>query len=390
MLWRLPVCLLVVALASAEPVPDIFGYLPPGEGSDPTPAVCLPAVTSVSYVNRIQTSVVVRTINQVDTQYRTTTVIQRQVVPTTNYITRVVTQAQIQTSIIQSTNVQFRDRVVDQTIPSPNIVRTQFVTSTRVVPQVSYVTREQVQTNVVPVEVTRTQFRTVEQTNINFQTQQVQRTNVVTITGRPVVQTRLQTLVQTSVVQRQQPAQTRFITSTQVQQVVNTRTVQGPNQIRTSVVNRQQVIPTTITSRRVDNRFVTNTNFVTRTNTRYQTNLQTQVVQSEVVSTRVVQNTIFSTRYTTLVQPVERVQTTTVYRTVQPNPVLVTREQISTSVLQIQGANRIVDREVVQTQQRQQIVYSTVFRPEQVTVTRTVTTSSCGYNYDAPAVPFNF
>merc|ERR1711862_231817 len=60
----------------------------------------------------------------------------------------------------------------------------------------------------------------------------------------------------TSVVQRQLPARTSFITSTQVQQVVNTRTIQGPNQFRTSTVQRQQVVPTTIVSREFDNQFV--------------------------------------------------------------------------------------------------------------------------------------
>lgn len=387
-MWRLPVCMLLVAFVSAEPQ-EGYDYLPP-RPSNPTSVVCNPVVTSTAYTTRIQSSVVRQTVNQINTIFRTTTAVQRQVVPTTIFSTRVVQQPQFSTSIIQSTAVQFRDRVVDQRVPSPNIVRTQYVTSTRVVPQVSYVTRERVQTQVVPVEVVRTAVQTVERTNINTQTQQVQRTSAVTVTGRDVVQTRVQTVRQTSVVQRQLPAQTRVITSTRIEQAVNTRTVQGPNQVRTSVVQRQQVVPTTLVSRRVDNQFVTRTSVVTRANTRYQTNYQTQVVPQEVVSTRVVPTTIFTTRFVTQAQPVERVQTQTQYRTVTPNPVVETRRVTQTSVAQVQGEARVINREVVQTQQRQQIVYQTVNRAEVATVTTTVTETCSGYNYDAPATPFIF
>ncbi|CAL4121613.1 unnamed protein product [Meganyctiphanes norvegica] len=386
-MWRLPVCILLLALASAEPQ-EGFEYLPP-RPSGPDPVVCERPVTSVAYTTRVQTSVAVRTSNQVDTVFRTTTLVQREVVPTTIYRTRVVTQPRIDTSVIQSTDVQFRDRVVDQTLPGANIVSTRYETTYRVVPEVSYVTREQVRTTVVPVEITRTVVSTVERINYNYQTQQVQRTNVVTVTGRDVVQTRVQTIRQTSVVQSQPPARTNFITSTRVQQVVNTRTVQGPNQYRTSVVNRQQVIPTTIVSQRVDNRFVTRTNAVTRTSVRYQTNYQTSVVPQEVVSTRIVPTTIYTTRFVTQPQPVTRVETRVVYRTVTPAAVFQTREVTQTSVEQVRGADRVINRDFVQTQQRQQVVYQTVNRPEATTVTRTITSSCSGYNYDAPKIPFN-
>jgi len=387
-MWRLTACLLLVALSSAEPQ-EGFDYLPPAD-SGPSTLICNPVVTSYAYDNRVRTSVVVQYSNQVSTLLRTTTIVQRQVVPTTIYSTRVVQQPQYSTSIIQSTAVQFITRVIDQTVRQPAIVRTQYVTSTSVVPQVSYVTREQVQTRVVPVEVANTVVQTVERTNVNYQTQQVQRTREVTVTGRDVVQTRVQTVRQTSVVQRQQPAQTRVITSTRVQQVVNTRTVQGPNQVRTSVVQRQQVVPTTIVSNRFDSRFVTRTSVVTRTDVRYQTNYQTQVVPREVVSTRVVPTTIFTTQFVTRAQPVQRVTTLTQYRTVTPNPVVETRQVIQTSVRQVQGENRFINRDVVQTQVRQSVVYQTINRAQVATVTKTVTSTCSGYNYDAPKTPFVF
>ncbi|ROT69548.1 hypothetical protein C7M84_012242 [Penaeus vannamei] len=239
------------------------------------------------------------------------------------------------------------NRFVTQTVPSPPVVQTRFVTSTRVVPQVNYVTRTQVQTQVVPVEVTSTQVRTIIQPLTNYQTQERQATRVVTVPGRDVVQTRVQTVVQTSIVRSQQPAITRFVTSTRVQQVV------------------------------------------TRTNIATQTRILTQVVPQEVVRTQVVPTTIYTTLFETRVQPFTRVQTVVRTQYVTPVPVVQTRQEVRTSVVQVPGQDRVVNREVVQTQQRQQVVYRTVNQPRQVTVTQTVT-SSCGYNYDAPAVPFNF
>merc|ERR1739838_46607 len=116
----------------------------------------------------------------------------------------------------------------------------------------------------------------------------------------------------------------------------------------------------------------------------------TQVVPQEVVSTRVVPTTIYTTQFVTQAQPVQRVTTRTQYRTVTPNPVVETRQVIQTSVRQVQGENRIINRDVVQTQQRQQVVYQTVNRAQVTTVTQTITSTCTGYNYDAPKTPFVF
>merc|ERR1712106_287168 len=156
------------------------------------------------------------------------------------------------------------------------------------------------------------------------------------------------------------------------------------------VIQRQQVVPTTIVSNRFDNRFVTRTSVVTRTDVRYQTNYQTQVVPREVVSTRVVPTTIFTTQFVTRAQPVQRVTTLTQYRTFTPNPVVETRQVIQTSVRQVQGENRFINSDVVQTQVRQSVVYQTINRAQVATVTKTFTSTCSGYNYDAPKTPFVF
>ncbi|KAK3858100.1 hypothetical protein Pcinc_035683 [Petrolisthes cinctipes] len=107
-MWHLTATLLVLGLASASPQ---GGYLPPRPSC--------PTVTSVVYDTRVQTSVAVQTQNRVDTQYVTTTLVRQQVVPTTIYNTRVTTRVQYQTSVIQQTSVRAIDRVVTQTVPSP-------------------------------------------------------------------------------------------------------------------------------------------------------------------------------------------------------------------------------------------------------------------------------
>jgi len=386
-MWRLTATLLLLALASAEP--QGYNYEEPDNQYLP-PAKCkLAPVTSVVYNTQLQTSVRLQTVNQVNTQYRTTTIVRQQVVPTTLFQTRVQTQVQYQTSVVQQTTVRAVDRFVTQTVPSPPVVQTRFVTSTRVVPQVNYVTRTQVQTQVVPVEVTSTQVRTIIQPLTNYQTQERQATRVVTVPGRDVVQTRVQTVVQTSIVRSQQPAITRFVTSTRVQQVVQTSVVRGQDVVRTTVAQRQQVIPFTSVNTRYENVVATRQQVVTRTNIATQTRILTQVVPQEVVRTQVVPTTIYTTLFETRVQPFTRVQTVVRTQYVTPVPVVQTRQEVRTSVVQVPGQDRVVNREVVQTQQRQQVVYRTVNQPRQVTVTQTVT-SSCGYNYDAPAVPFNF
>nr|XP_027222555.1 uncharacterized protein LOC113814702 [Penaeus vannamei] len=346
-MWRLTATLLLLALASAEP--QGYNYEEPDNQYLP-PAKCkLAPVTSVVYNTQLQTSVRLQTVNQVNTQYRTTTIVRQQVVPTTLFQTRVQTQVQYQTSVVQQTTVRAVDRFVTQTVPSPPVVQTRFVTSTRVVPQVNYVTRTQA------VTLYKLVFR----------------------------------LCQTSIVRSQQPAITRFVTSTRVQQVVQTSVVRGQDVVRTTVAQRQQVIPFTSVNTRYENVVATRQQVVTRTNIATQTRILTQVVPQEVVRTQVVPTTIYTTLFETRVQPFTRVQTVVRTQYVTPVPVVQTRQEVRTSVVQVPGQDRVVNREVVQTQQRQQVVYRTVNQPRQVTVTQTVT-SSCGYNYDAPSVPFIF
>merc|ERR1712198_91990 len=395
-MWQLPVYFLLVALASAEklgynyPEPQ-NGYLPPSP-SNPGSVVCQPAVTSVSYINQIQTSVSLRTVNQVNTQFLTTTVFKREVVPTTLYQTRVQTQVQYQTSVVQNTQVQYRDRVIQQNIPGPNIVRTQYTTLTRVVPEVSYVTRENVRTQVVPVEITRTAVQTIERTNVQYNTQNREQTYVVTLPAQEVVRAQVQNVVQTSIVKRQEPAQTRIISSTRIQQVVNTRSIQAQDRIETRIVQKKEVVPTTIVSQRIDNSVVYRTNVFTKTNVRTQTSVRTQIVPQNIVSTRLVPTTVYSTRLQKVAQPVTRVETRIVTQTVAANPVVQTRQVTQTSVVQVRGQNRLINREVLQTRQQQQIIYQTVNRVQEITVTQTITATcgKSGYNYDAPAKPFNF
>jgi len=388
-MWRLPVCLLLVALASADKLG--YNYPEPQNGYLP-PVACKPAVTSVSYINQIQTSVSLRTVNQINTQFLTSTVIKRQVVPTTLFRTQIQKQIKYQTSIVQNTQVQYNDRVVQQNIPGPNIVRTQYVTSTRVVPEVRYVTKENVLRQVVPVEVTRTAVQTVERTNTNYKTLNREQTYVVTLPAQEFFRTQVQTAYQTSIVQRQEPAQTRVVSSTNIKQVVNTRSIQAPDQIETSIVQRKQVITTTLVAQRTDNSVVYRTNVITQTNVRTQTLQRTQIVPKNVVSTRLVQTTVYSTRIQKVAQPVTRVETSVAIQTMKGYPVVKTRQVTQTSVVQVRGKNRVIDQEVLQTRQQQRIVYQTVNRAEEITVTKTVTApcSKAGYNYDAPAIKFNF
>jgi len=395
-MWRLPVCLLLVALASAEklgynyPEPQ-NDYLPPSP-SNPGSVVCQPAVTSVSYINQIQTSVALRTVNQINTQYLTTTVFKREVVPTTVFRTRVQTQVQYKTSVVQTTQVQYNDRVVKFNIPGPNIVRTQYITLTRVVPEVRYVTKENVRTQIVPVEVTRTAREIIEKTNVNYKTQNLEQTYVVTLPAEVVVRTLTQTAFQTSIVQRQEPAQTRILSSTRIEQVVNTRSVQAPDQIETTIVQRNVVIPTTLISLHTDNSVLYKTNVFTQTNVRTQTLVRTQIVPKNIVSTRLVPTTVYSIRLEKVAQPVTRVETRIVTQKVVPNPVIQTRMVTQNSVVQVQGESRVIDHEVIQTRQQNKVVYQTINRAEDITVTETITEpcSKAGYNYDAPAKPFNF
>merc|ERR1711872_171692 len=137
-MWRLA-SLLLLALASAEPQ---YGYLPPS----PTEQECRVApvtsvINTVSIVNRQQV------VNVVNTQFATA--LRTQVVPTTVYRTQVQTNVQYQTSIVQQASIRNVNRVVTQTLPAQVQVQTQYVTSTQVVPQISYVVQTQVQTRVV-------------------------------------------------------------------------------------------------------------------------------------------------------------------------------------------------------------------------------------------------
>ncbi|KAK8402899.1 hypothetical protein O3P69_000882 [Scylla paramamosain] len=363
-MWRLTATLLLASLASASPRAG-FGYLPPKRDCE--------TVTSVVYDTSVQTSVVVQTVNQVDTRYVKTTVHIQQVVPTTLYRTQVQTQIQYQTSVIHQTTVRYVDRVVTQTVTSPPRQEVRYITTTRVVPQVRYVTQTQVQTQVVPVEVTRTQIQTVVQPVVNYQTQVVQQTRYATVPGPTTVRTRVQTVVQTSLVRQQQPANTRYVTSTSVRQVVQTSVVRGQDVIRTSVVQRQQVIPsppsTPVTKML--------TPPASRSSPAPTSSLRLKLLRRS-----------FLKRWCS---PSPRVQTVVQTQYVTPYPVYQTREVTRTSVVQVSGPDRVITQQVVQTQQQQSIVYQTVNRPQQVTVTTTVT-GTCGqtgYNYDPPAVPFN-
>ncbi|XP_064078161.1 mucin-3B-like isoform X2 [Macrobrachium nipponense] len=379
-MWYLTVSLLLLALASASPQ---GGYLPP-----PRPGTC-PPVTSLVYDTRIQTSYVVQTINNANTQYVTTTILQTQVVPTTIFSTRVETRPQIQTSVVQQTSVFFNNRVITQTVPSPPVQQTRYITTTRVVPQLSYVTQTQVQTQVVPVEVTSTQIQTINQPVTNYRTEFRQETRVVTIPGQDVVRTRVQTVVQTSIIRSQAPGNTRYITSTQVQEQVQTTAVRGQDVILTRTVPRTQVIPYTTVNTRFENAVATREQIVTSTNVQIQTVVQTQFVTQEVVRTQAIPTTIYTTRFETRVQPFTEVQTvyTTQYNT--PSAVVQTREETRTSVVQIPGRDQIITSQVVQTQQQQQVIYQTVNNNQQLTVTRTVTgtCSQAGYNYNTPSNP---
>jgi hypothetical protein len=378
-----------VALASA----DKLGYSYPEPQNDYLPPVaCQPAVTSVSYINQIQTSVALRTVNQVNTQFLTTTVFKRQVVPTTLFRTQIQKQIQYQTSVVQNTQVQYNDRVVVRNVPGPNIVKTNYITLTRVVPEVQYVTRENVLRQVVPVEVTRTTVQTVERTNINYKTLNREQTSIVTLPAPEVVLTQIKDVFQTSIVQRQEPAQTRVVSSTRIEQVVNTRSIQAADQIETSIIQKKQVMPTTIVSKRIDNTVVYKTNVFTQTSIRFQIEVRTQIVPQNIVSTRLVKSTVYSTRIQKVAQPVTRVETSVDIQTMTGYPVVQTRQVTQTSLVQVQGQNRVVNSEVLQTRVQQQIVYKTVNKAEEIIVTETITApcSKAGYNYDAPAIKFNF
>jgi len=388
-MWRLPVCLLLVALASAEklgynyPEPQ-NGYLPPVE--------CQPAVTSVAYINNIQTSVSVRTVNQVNTQFLTTTFVKQEVVPTTIFQTRVQTQVQYQIKVVQNTQVQYNERLVEKKIPGPNIVRTQYTTFTRVVPDVSYVTREIIRTQIVPIEVTNTAVQTLARTNINYNTQRIQQTYVVTLPAQEILRTLTQTAYQTSIVQRQEPAQTRIISSTRVEQVVNTRSVQAPDQIETTIVMKRNVIPTTIVNKRIDTSIVYKTNVFTQTSVRTQIQLRTQIIPKVIESTRLVPTTIYNTRVEKVAKPVTRVDTRIVKQTVRAEPVVQIREVTQTSLAEVRGENIVINSEIIQTRQQERIVYATVNRAEEISITQTITApcAKTGYNYDAPSNQLTF
>merc|ERR1711872_55712 len=213
-MWRLA-SLLLLALASAEPQ---YGYLPPS----PTEQECRVApvtsvINTVSIVNRQQV------VNVVNTQFATA--LRTQVVPTTVYRTQVQTNVQYQTSIVQQASIRNVNRVV---------------------PQTSYVVQTQVQTRAVPVERVQTQVVTVDNPVVQYQTQLAYATRVVTNKAPDVLQTRVQTLVQTARFTSQLPAFTRQVINTRVQQVV-----------QTSVVQRQQVIPFTAVNTRFVNSVVT-------------------------------------------------------------------------------------------------------------------------------------
>lgn len=379
-MWRLTASLLVLALTSASPQ---GGYLPPARNP-----VC-PAVTSVVYNTRIQSSYVVQTVNQINTQYITTTFVQRQVIPTTSFQTRVQTRAQYQTSIVQQTTTRLINRVVTQTIPSPPREEIRYVTTTQVVPQVNYITQTQVRTQVVPVDFTRTQIQTAFQPIVNYQTQVNRETQTVTIPGQDVLQTRVQTIYQTSVRHNTLPDDTVYVTSTQIRQDVQTQVIQGQNVVRTKVVQRERIIPFTERHTRYESAIAQRLQVVTRTMTNTQTQIQTQYVPQEVLQTQIAYNTIYTTLFQTSIRPMTRVQTVIRTQYVTPAPVIQTRQQILTSVVQVPGQDQIVNRQIVQTQHKQQIVYRTVIQPQQVTVTQTVTgvCAQSGYNYNAPSNP---
>jgi len=375
-MWRLA-SLLLLALASAEPQ---YGYLPPS----PTEQECRVApvtsvINTVSIINRQQV------VNVVNTQFATA--LRTQVVPTTVYRTQVQTNVQYQTSIVQQASIRNVNRVVTQTLPAQAVVQTQYVTSTRVVPQVSYVVQTQVQTRAVPVERVQTQVVTVDNPVVQYQTQLAYATRVVTNRAPDVVQTRVQTLVQTARFTSQLPAFTRQVVNTRVQQVVQTSVVYGQDVLQTSVVQRQQVIPFTAVNTRFVNSVVTSQQVVARTNVQTQTRVVTQVVPSEVV--RSVTNVVYRTTYQSRFEPVQVVQTVVSTQYVTGAPQVRTQQAFATSVVQVPGQQRVFTQEVVNTQVQQQVVYRTVAQPRQVVVTQTVR-ATCGYNYDTPATPFNF
>jgi len=388
-MWRLTSTLLLLSLALADPQQG-YDYLPPSIPFLPAER-CLDQ-TSVVYSTSVRQSFVPTTVRDINTQYITTTAYSQQVIPTTQYRTQYQSRVEYHTSYVQRETQVVRDQVVTSTQYARPVVETIYVTSTRIVPQVSYVVREQVQTQIVPVERVNTRYQTKYEDQVQYNTVPVLQTQYVSVRGRDVVSTYYSTQVQSSVVQVPQPAQTVYHTTTLVDNQVDVQTIPSPPVVSTKIVQSQNIIPTTLVNTQYQTRYVTKTQYVTQTQYRTRTEYQTQRVPQEVVVTKDVPRDVVRTQYKTQVVPTTQVRT--VYKTEvrQGYPVYQTKQEYATSIVRIPGQDRVEQKEVVNTQYQQQVVYRTQNVYNDVTVTKTVEVpcAQSGYNYQEPQVKFNF
>ncbi|KAL7647722.1 UNVERIFIED_CONTAM: hypothetical protein RMT77_001331 [Armadillidium vulgare] len=387
-MWRLTSTLLLVTLAFADPQLGL-DYLPP---TTYLPQPKCDDLTSVVYSTSVFQSFIPTTIQQFTTEYITTTAYSQRIVPTTQYRTQYQTIVQYETIYVQRQSQVVRDQVITSTQQAPPVVQTRYITSTRVIPQVSYVVREQVETQVVPVELTNTRYETRYEDQLQYRTVPVESTSYVRVSGRDVVSTAYSTQIQSSVVQKQQPAQTQYRQTTLINNQIETRTVPSPPVVSTQYVQSQRVIPTTAYNTQVQTQYVTTTQYVTRTQYQTRTEVQTQYVSQEVVVTRDVPREVVRTEYRTQVVPSVQLQTRYQTQARPGNDVYLTRQAYDTSIVRIPGEDRVVTREVVNTQYQQQVVYRTQDVQRAVTVTRTVNIpcAQTRYNYQEPQIGFNY
>lgn len=365
--------LIIFNLVSAWPKASYF------KSSHPFNNQC-PPITSVRKHTSLRTSVKASTITAVSTQIVITTVSREQTVPTTLLQTVITTLAEVATSVVQSTTTVFGNVLVTQTVQGSSRQQTRFVTTTRVVPQVSFLTHTQIRTEVVPAKVTLTQIQTNRQPLTNIFTQTTIETRAFTVTGPDVVRTRVQTLLQTSIVRLDQPDVTRFVTSTAVQQQVQTTVLRGQDILITSLVQSQQIIPITAFTTVVETVTVTQKVIVTNTNIVKQTQIQTQFVKQEQVTTQLVPTTVFSIVVLTQFQLSTQVQSLTQTQFITVGGGVQTQEVTHTSIVQVPDQDTVVTTEVLSTQTQQQTVLETITRPRNVFVTTIISWSCVFFN----------
>ncbi|XP_068208334.1 mucin-3A-like [Palaemon carinicauda] len=373
-MWYLEKLLLTAAISSAT---GQRGYI--------LPKPSCPVFTSNVIDIRAETSILVQTVNEVSTQFSTTTIVRQRVIPTIVFQTSVQTQSQIETSIIQRTSNIIIDQVITQTIPSPPIQQTIFVTITRFFPQISFIMQTKFQTSVIPIEVTNTRVQAVSQILTDFQTEAQRVTRVVSIPGRTIVNTVIQTVLQTSIFTSQAPGITRLITLTQTQEQFRTSFVLGQNTILTSIVQSQRIFPITITDTKSRNIVRTQEQVIFRDSTVTEATLSFQTVTNDVLQTVVIPVTDFTTLLQTVFQTFSLLQTITNTQYNAPSVRTVTQEVTLTSVVQVPGRNRVIFQEVVKTIEQKQTEFQTITGTQYTSVATTVT-GSCSImtGYGAP------